>query len=234
MNWKIGAAMAALGALIGGGAMMLAAPAITPNRGLDTAIRSYILDHPEIIQEAADKLQSRELAKVVGANRAAFETPFAGAWAGNPRGDVTLVEFFDYSCGFCRTSVPHIDRLLKEDRGLRVVYRELPVLGPDSEAAAYASLAAATGPNFKRFHNAMFAAGRPNPATIARVVQANGVAAAPPTPEARAEIDNNVALARAAGVTGTPAFIVGDQVIGSAVGYDALKKAVAEARAAKS
>lgn len=234
MNWKSGAAVAALGALIGGGAMMLAAPATAPNRGLDTAIRTYILNHPEIIQEAADKLQTRALAKVVDANRSAFESPFAGAWAGNRRGDVTLVEFFDYSCGYCRTSVPHIDRLLKEDPGLRVVYRELPVLGPDSEAAAFASLAAAAGPNYKRFHNAMFAAGRPNPATIARVAAANGVAGARPSPEARAEIENNVALARAAGVTGTPAFIVGDQVIGSAVGYEALKRAVAEARAGRS
>jgi len=130
VNWKSGAAVAALGALIGGGAMMLAAPATAPNRGLDTAIRTYILNHPEIIQEAADKLQTRALAKVVDANRAAFESPFAGAWAGNRRGDVTLVEFFDYSCGYCRTSVPHIDRLLKEDPGLRVVYRELPVLVP--------------------------------------------------------------------------------------------------------
>lgn len=233
MNWRNGLAVGALGALIGGVAMLFAAPARVAGgerAAMESVVRAYILEHPEILQEAALKLHTRETGKVVSANRAAFETPFAGAYQGNPRGDVTLVAFFDYACGFCRTSVPHIDKLLAADPKLRVVYRELPVLGPDSEAAANTALAAAKSGKYVAFHNQLFAAGRPVPATLARVARANEVAAQP-SPETRAEIDRNVEMARAIGATGTPAFIVGDQVFTGAVGYDVLKKAVAEARA---
>lgn len=236
MNWGSGLGIGLLGALVGGGAMLAAAPAqvAAPERAkIETVVREYILAHPEVITDALRELQSREIGKVVSANRAAFETPYAGAFAGDPAGDVTLVEFFDYSCGYCRTSVPIIDRLLSEDKRLRVVYRELPVLGPDSEAAAYASLAAAGRGKYTAFHHQLFAAGRPEPATLARVAGANGVAMAAPTAEARAEIDKNRQLADAIGVTGTPAFIVGDKVFRGAVDYETLRQAITDARAAR-
>lgn len=236
MNWKSGLGFALLGALVGGGAMLIAAPASfggSERARTEAIVRGYILDHPEIIQQAALKLQERETGSLVAANRTAFETPFPGAEAGNPRGDVTLVEFFDYACGYCRTSVPVINRLLREDKSLRVVYRELPVLGPDSEAAAYAGLAAAGAGKYLAFHNQLFAAGRPVPATLARVAAGNGMKPAPPTAQARAEIDRNAQLARAVGATGTPAFVVGTRVLVGAVGYDVLKKAIAETRAAR-
>lgn len=236
MNWKSGAAIAIAGALVGAAAMLTARTA-EPGGGerarTEAVVRDYILEHPEIIQQAALKLQERETGKVVAANRAAFETPFAGAQAGNPQGDVTVVEFFDYACGFCRTSVPVLNRLIREDKGLRIVYRELPVLGPDSDAAAYASLAAAKAGRYVRFHNQLFAAGRPVPAAVSRVAAANGVGLGPPTSDARAEVDRNTQLARAIGATGTPAFIVGEQVFVGAVGYDVLKKAIADARAGR-
>ena len=229
-------AVGLLGAVLGGGAMLVAAPVsvAAPERArIERVVRDYILAHPEIIQEAAIALQSRQVGKVVAANRADFETPYAGAFAGDPKGDVTLVEFFDYACGYCRSSVPIIDRLLAEDKRLRVVYRELPVLGPDSEAAANASLAAARVPGkYNGFHHALFAAGRPVPATLARVAGANGVTLGAATPEAQAELAKNVELARAIGASGTPAFIVGSQVFTGAVGYETLKKAIADARAA--
>lgn len=234
MNWTGGLAIGLMGALVGGGAVLLAAPAAVsaPDRArIETVVREYVLANPEVITDALRELQSREMGKVVSANRALFETPYANAYAGNPAGDVTLVEFFDYACGYCRTSVPVIDRLLAEDKGLRVVYRELPVLGPDSEAAAYASLAAARGGNYNAFHRQLFAAGRPVPATLARVAGANGVAVAASAPEAREEISKNRQLAEAIGVTGTPGFIVGEKVFGGAVGYDALKQAIADTRA---
>lgn len=226
-------AVGLLGALIGGGAMLIAAPAAVPageRARIETVVRDYILKNPEIVTDALRELQAREVGKAVDAGRAALETPYANAWAGNPRGDVTLVEFYDYACGYCRASVPHVERLLKEDPRLRVVYRELPVLGPDSEAAAYASLAAARGARFAAFHKAMFAAGRPDASVIARVAAANGVGSAP-TPEAHAEVESNVELARSIGVNGTPAFVVGKRVLSGAVGYEALKAAIAEARA---
>lgn len=236
MNWRNGLAVGLLGVLVGGGAMLLAAPVAVPapeRAKIETVVREYILANPEIITDALKELQSREVGKLVSANRAAFETPYAGAFAGDPSGDVTLVEFFDYACGYCRTSVPVIDRLLSEDKRLRVVYRELPVLGPDSEAAAYASLAAASAGKYGAFHHQLFAAGRPELATLARVAAANGVAAAAPTAEARAEIDKNRQLADAIGVTGTPAFIVGDKVFRGAVDYETLRQAITDARAAR-
>lgn len=229
--------MGLMGAVLGGGAMLVAAPATVsaPERAkIETVVRDYILAHPEIIQEAAIKLQSREIGKVVDANRAAFETPYKNAFAGNPQGDVTLVEFFDYACGYCRQSVAVIDRLLAEDKKLRVVFREFPVLGPNSEAAARASLAAAAQPGkYSAFHHALFAAGRPEPETLARVMTAQRVSAGAESPEVAAELSRNVQLADAIGVRGTPAFIVGDQVFPGAVTYETLKKAIADARAAR-
>ncbi len=228
-------AVGLLGALAGGGAMLLAAPAVVPapeRAKIETVVREYILANPEIITDAIRELQSREVGKVVAANRVAFETPYAGAFSGNANGDVTLVEFFDYSCGYCRTSVPILDRLVAEDKGLRVVYRELPVLGPNSEAAARVSLAAARAGKYGTFHRALFAAGRPEPATLARVAGATGISSAA-VPADQAEIDRNRQLADAIGVTGTPGFIVGDRVFGGAVGYETLKKAIADARAAR-
>ena len=111
---------------------------------IERIVRDYILDHPEILPQAMERLQARELAKTINANRKLIETPYAGAWEGSANADVTVVQFFDYACGYCRASLPDIDRLLKDDPKLKIVYRELPVLGPDSEAAAHLSLAVAT------------------------------------------------------------------------------------------
>jgi protein-disulfide isomerase len=117
---------------------------------------------------------------------------------------------------------------------LRVVYRELPILGPDSVTAARVSLAASKAGRFGQFHDALWAAGRPAPDTIATAAQSAGVAAAPPTdPLIDAELKRNFALAGQLGATGTPLFVVGDRVLNGAVGYDALKQAIAEARTKK-
>ena len=201
-----------------------------PDRArIEQIVHDYILAHPEIIPEAVKRLHEGEAAKAVDAQRARYETPFAGAWAGAENGDVVLVEFFDYACGFCRAARPDIARLLDEDKALKVVWRELPVLGEDSVAAAHASLAAAKQGRFRAFHDRLFAAGRPDAAAIAAARQAAGVTAAP-SPEFQREIEQNYALARAINASGTPTFVIGDRVIQGAVGYQALKDAIAEAR----
>ncbi len=206
---------AAGGALLGAGAVALAVDA-----RIDGHVKSYILDHPEVIPQAMKQLQLREAQAMVARNRAALETPFAGAWAGAPRGDVTLVMFSDYACGYCRASLPDIERLLREDKGLKVVWREVPILGPRSEAAAKAALNAATQGRYLEVHRSLFAKGQ---------------SAVPPadTPAITRELQGNIALARALGVSGTPTFVIGDRVMQGAVGYDALKRAIAEARATK-
>lgn len=198
-------------------------------------VRSYLLEHPEVIPEAMQRLQARETSSVVNTHRLALETPFAGAWAGAKDGDVVLVEFFDYACGYCRKSNPDVDRLLREDPKLKMVWREWPVLGPDSETAALVSLAAARQGRFKAFYDRLFALGRPTQATIALARQAAGIR--PDLVEkvrasgaAQAELRRNYDLARALSATGTPTFVVGDEVLQGAVGYERLKAAIAEAR----
>jgi protein-disulfide isomerase len=224
-DWKRSLIAGLLGVLIGAVAMAAASGYF---------VRRYLLANPEIIPEAIERLQSREMATVLDRHRAAIETPFHGAWAGAREPDVVLVEFFDYACGYCRASNPHVDRLLREDPRLRVVWREFPVLGPVSEQAAIASLAAAKAGRYRRFYDTLFAAGRPSEQTIAEARQATGLGEAALTDEARLELQKNMELARAVGAQGTPTFVIGDRVLQGAVGYEALRDAVAEARAARS
>ncbi|HEY7811236.1 MAG TPA: DsbA family protein [Allosphingosinicella sp.] len=235
---KLGLVAAALGVLAGGGAMALysgAGSGGTSKQEIEQTVRGYLLEHPEVLQEASQRLQQREMGKAVDANRAAFETPFAGAWAGARDADVTLVEFFDYACGYCRKSNADVDRLLREDPKLRVVWREWPVLGADSEKAAAVSLAAAQAGKYRIFYDTLFAAGRPTPEAVSRAQAAAGVspqaaAQMAASPAARDEMSKNMQLAQTIGASGTPTFVVGDEVLQGAVGYDALKEAIANAR----
>ena len=223
-GWKTALAAGLLGALIGGGAVAYASR---------TSVRDYLLENPEVLPEAMDRLRERESARAVSANRSALETPFAGAWAGAADGDVVLVEFFDYACGYCRKSNSDIDRLLSEDKKLKVVWREWPVLGPDSEAAARASLAAARAGRFKPFYDALFAAGRPSTEAVAKARAAVGLSGEIPAAAADGELQRNFQLARNLEATGTPTFVVGDQILQGAVGYEALRDAIRDARAKK-
>ena len=115
----------------------------------------------------------------LAAQRASIETPFHSSWKGAAKPDVTLAYFYDYACGYCRKSNPDIDRLLAEDKGLRVVFRELPILGPDSLAASRVALAASKAGKFAAFHDALNAAGNPTPATHRQAAAAAGVSPAP-------------------------------------------------------
>ena len=120
---------------------------------------------------------------------------------------------------------------LRENPRLKVVWRELPVLGPASQTAAYASLGAARQGRFRQFHDRMFALGRPTEAILAQAIAESAVTREGETADGRAELARNFELARAISATGTPTFVVGDQVLQGAVGYDALKRAIAAARA---
>jgi len=210
-------------------------PAPHGRGAIEATVHDYILEHPEILPEAMHRLEAREAARSISSERRAIETPFAGAWAGNPHGDVTLVMFTDYSCGYCRASAPDVKRLLAEDPKLKVVWREIPILGPDSETAARAALAAAKQGRYFAFHQAMFSGGRADPAHVAEVERQTGLdasrlAADEAAADVRQEIAANLALSGRLGVSGTPAFVIGDQMLSGAVGYEALAKAIAEAR----
>jgi len=194
-------------------------------------VRQGMLADPKILSETVDALRDAQYAPVLAQYRAAVETPFGSSWKGAAKPDVVLVEFFDYACPYCKASNPYVDRLVKEDKGLRVVYRELPILGPDSVIAARLSLAASGTGRFVQFHDALWAAGRPAPDTIAKASQAAGIAPAPTgDPAIEAELKRNFQLAGQLGATGTPLFVIGNRVMNGAVGYDALKQAIAAAR----
>lgn len=217
-----------IGAALAGALFMLAAPQLLGPR----IVREGMLADPQILVDTADALRDKQFAPVLAQNRAAIETPFASSWRGAERPDVVLVEFYDYACPYCKASNPHLERLLQEDKGLRIVYRELPVLGPNSVTAARLSLAASKAGRFNQFHDAMWAAGRPSPQSMAVAARAAGITPTTATdPAAEAELKRNFQLAGQLGATGTPLFVVGDKVFNSAVGYEALKKAVEQARA---
>ena len=216
-----------VGALLTAGGIALAGPSLFGEK----VVREALLSNPEMIVEASDALRDKQFAQALAPIRASLETPFHSSWKGAAKPDVTLTYFFDYACGYCRQSNPDIERLLAEDKGLRVIYRELPILGPDSVAAARVSLAASKAGKFGAYHDALYAAGRPGPDTIAIAARAAGVAPQPANdPAQEAELQANMGLASQLGATGTPLFVVGDRVINSAVGYEGLKEAIAAAR----
>ena len=217
-----------IGSLLTAALLLFALPNVLSSR----IVREGLLADPKILSDAVDALKDAQYAPVLAANRAAIETPFASSWKGSTKPDVTLVEFFDYACPYCKASNPAVDRLLQEDKGLRVVYRELPILGPDSITAARLSLEASKLGRFAKFHDALWLAGRPAPDTIAAAAQAAGIAPKPDgDADVEAEIKRNYQLAGELGATGTPLFVIGDRVLNGAVGYDMLKQAVEKARA---
>jgi protein-disulfide isomerase len=204
---------------------------VVPHYLSSRIVRAGLLADPAILSDAVDALRNAQYQPVLDANRAALETPYASSWKGAAKPEVTLVEFFDYACPYCKASNPHVDRLLAEDKGLRVVYRELPILGPDSVTAARLSLAASKTGRFNQFHDTLWAAGRPAPDTIAAASKAAGISpAAAKDAEGEAELKRNFQLAGQLGATGTPLFVVGDAVLSGAVGYEALKAAIDRAR----
>ncbi|WP_118856543.1 DsbA family protein [Sphingomonas mesophila] len=225
--WKAGL----IGGLVGAVLTAVLLIAILPQWLGPRIVREGLMRDPEALVAASDALKAKQASAAIGPIRAALETPFASSWKGAAKPTATMTYFYDYACGYCRKSNPDIERLLAEDKGLRVVYRELPILGPDSIAAARVALAASRAGKFAAFHDALSEAGRPTPGAISRV--ANALALSPAdaqSSDVEAEIRKNMALAGQLGATGTPLFVVGDTVINSAAGYDALKQAIAAAR----
>lgn len=228
-----------LGAAFGAAGMWLAERAAPGDLGssdkarIERVVHDYLLANPEVIPQAMQKLQERESGRAVAASRSRVETPYRGAVMGNPQGDVTLVEFFDYNCGYCRASLPTIEQLVKSDPKLRVVFRELPILAEESRDAARASLAAAAQGRFAAFHEALYAAGPVSAQSIAAVARQTGVDLSKIPDDADTEIAGNLGLAAKLGISGTPAWVVGDRVLSGALPLDRLQEAIAETRAAR-
>ena len=221
-----------------GTALAVQAPtsvAATDKAAIEKIVHDYILDHPEIIPQAIEKLQANRMSTTISDNRAALETPYAGAWEGAANADVTVVEFFDYACGYCRASLPDLAKLVAADAKVKVVYRELPILSEESSDAAKVSLLAAERGQYMAYHKAMYGAGRVTRDSIIAAAGKAGISkadaeAAIASSKYDAEIQSNIALAQKLQASGTPTFVIGGQVLNGAVGYDALQSGVAAAR----
>jgi protein-disulfide isomerase len=195
------------------------------------ATRDYILAHPEILPEAIEKLKAGDSAKQVADVGPKAMKEWPGAVLGNPAGKTVLVEFMDFACGYCKTSEADTARLIAANPDLKVVIRQLPILTPESADAAKMGLAAAAQGKYAAFHKAMFDIGHPNAETITAAAKAAGLdlAAAQKLiadPAAQAELDGNLAMARALGINGTPSWIAGGKMLDGAVGFDILGKAI--------
>ncbi len=195
-------------------------PERTDQEVKDLALEA-ILENPQIILEAVAILEQRERAEQ-NANAeqilSSLEADNTAPVLGNPDGDVTIVEFFDYNCGFCRRSGPVLQAILEKDPGVRVIMREWPILGEASVFAARAALAARNQGKYEEFHwGLMTGAGRASEATVRQLAADLGLdvdrlMADMTSVTVEAHIDESNSLARSLGFTGTPAFIVGGQI----------------------
>lgn len=207
-------------------------------KGVEAIIHQYLLDNPQVVQEALIELQTRDVRGRIDGVRSAMETPFAGAVLGPVNAPITLVKFTDYNCGYCRSSVPDVERILAENPDVRVILREAPILTASSKTAAFWAFAAAEQGKYPAFHKALFAGGRVTDSSIAKAAAAAGLdvplaAKQIQKPEYQNEVEANLDMMAALGVNGTPTFVVGNEIMEGAGGYDALQAAVDKARGAK-
>lgn len=206
-------------------------------------VRDTIMANPEILVEAMEGLQARqEQARLEQQKNTLkhvrFETDTTPL-AGNLKGDITLVEFFDYQCGYCKRAFPGVMEVVNSDKNIRYVLKEFAILGPDSEIAARAALAANMQDKYMEFHTAMMTVrGRLNEDKIMKTAASIGLNVDKLKKDMQSEgvnveIQSTRAIAQALGITGTPAFIIGDEVIPGAVPPAALKEVIARQRAKK-
>ena len=218
---------------------------ITPEQrqAIEGIIHDYLMQNPDVLIEAlraAEDKASRDAdakAALVLKDRRGevFDDP-ATPVGGNPQGDVTIVEFFDYRCPYCKQVQPSIQALLDQDRNLRFIYKEMPVLGAPSVTAAHAALAARLQGKYEAFHAAMMATkGQITDDVVYQVAGSVGLDVDRlkrdmAAPEIDRALKANLALANALDIRGTPGFIIGDHIVPGAIDLSALKDLIAEAR----
>ena len=229
--------VAGLAALLGAGATWLAQ---RPSNGAE--IRDYLLAHPEVLPEAMQKLQEREAADqskqtaaFITANRDRIFPALGSAWTGNPNGDVTVVEYLDYNCGYCRASLPILDKLVASDPKVKVVFRELPVLSEESKVAARYAVVAAKQGKYRALHDALYAGGPISDQSMDAALRTAGldpaqVKAAAKAPDVASIVENNLAMAAPLGMSGTPTWVIGDKVLSGMQPLETMQAAIAAAR----
>ena len=199
---------------------------------------------PDIIIKAAQEIQNRQETEAgaknqqaLAANRDKIFNDANAPVGGNPKGDVTVVEFYDYQCGYCKMTEEAVRKLLTEDKNVKFVYKEYPILGPNSVQASKASLASVRQGKFAKFHDALMTTkDHLTDDVIFKVAKSNGLDAEKLKKDMTDEsidkmIKANQALGNEIGAHGTPTFVIGDQVYPGALPYESLKKSVDELRA---
>jgi protein-disulfide isomerase len=229
---------------------VIAAPEGAPSPALDrgaveTIVREYMLANPELLRDMAGALQAKEQAAqqerakvaMVELKPKIFSSPLQME-LGNPDGDVTLVEFFDYNCGFCRRALSDLNTLIERDPKLKVVLKEYPVLGEESVQAARVAIAVhrKAPEKYAEFHRTLLGSeGQANGEAALKVAESLGLnaqelVAEANTPETEAYIRESRDLGQALGINGTPSYVVGENMLPGAIGFDALKEAVDNVR----
>jgi protein-disulfide isomerase len=210
-------------------------------------LKDYLTEHPEAIQDALDTLAARKAAAKAEQQKATIKTNGGELFSsprqvtlGNRRGDVTLVEFFDYNCGFCKRALADLIALMKSDPKLKVVLKEYPILGPDSVEAARVAVAVrmqdAGGARYLEFHRKLLEnRGHNDKARALAGAEEVGLDMARlerdmESNEVTKSIDESMRLGKALAINGTPGYVVGDRVIVGARGQQVLKDDVAAAR----
>ena len=215
-------------------------------KAIENIVREYLLANPEIIQDALAELEKRAEKERNDTRAATLQTAKDellrspdDVVLGNPDGSVTLVEFFDFNCGYCKRALPDVEKLVAADPGLRVVLKDFPILGPGSVEAAKVALALnAQSDQSQRaeFHTRLLETqGQINGSRAMTIAQEMGfdidkLEMGLKDPLVQAAIDRNLALAQKLGLTGTPSFIIGSNIIEGAVGVSALQDAIKTAR----
>lgn len=210
---------------------------------MKTLIRSYLIENPEVISEAVQALQAKEEKEradkqkktLVSKSKELKDSPEATV-IGNPKGDVTIVEFFDYNCGYCKSMFPAIMETLKEDGKVRFVLKEFPILGPSSKTASLAALASVKQGKYSEFHVALMNhKGQLTDDTVMKIAKDTGLdvpklQAAMKSEEMLKIVDKNHDLGRDLDINGTPWILVGDTVAPGAIDKARLKELIAKAR----
>ena len=218
-----------------------AADEFTPaqKQELGEFIKEYLVSHPEVLRDAIVALDKRDKEVAEAARQKAvtdragplFSSPFQ-ANVGNPNGGATLVEFFDYNCHYCKGALPDVAKLIKDDPNLKVVLKDFPVLGPGSVEAARVASAARNqlpGERFWTFHSKLLSmkgpVGKAEALEVAKDIGLDMARLAKDTqnPEVNTGLQDTMSMADALQINGTPSFVVGQEVVVGAVGYDQLK-----------
>jgi protein-disulfide isomerase len=208
-------------------------------------VRSYLLEHPEVISEALGRLEAKQGEQDAAAAKAALKARAADLYqdpdspiGGNPRGEVTLVEFFDYNCPYCKMMAPVMEQAEAANPQLRIVYKEFPILGADSVIAAKAALAADKQGKYLAFHHALYQArGHVDEAKVLEVAQSVGIDVERMKADMQdagivTKLKKNVGLGQVLGITGTPGFVIGDTVTTGARDLQAFQALIGTAQQA--